>query len=110
MPVNLRENVEETIQDGSVGESKCAIVRYVDNDNGCKELKHCVFYQCQNFIANMDTIYRVEKLLPAYNLEELEANGNPIACFTVYIGTDGSNVEYDVRMTETAQRNVHYPY
>lgn len=58
----------------------------------------------------MDILNRVEKLLPAYNLEELEANGNPIACFTVYIGTDEWNVEYDVRMTDTAQRAIHYPY
>lgn len=33
VPVTLRENVEETIQDDAVGESKCAIVRYVDNND-----------------------------------------------------------------------------
>lgn len=34
--------------------------------------------------------------LPAYDEEELEAIGNPVACLTVYIGTHGSNVVYDV--------------
>lgn len=56
----------------------------------------------------MDPLCRIEKLLPAYNLEDLEAHGNPIACFTVHIGTDVSNVEYDVSIT--AIKLIMKPY
>lgn len=34
--------------------------------------------------------------LPAFDDEELQTTGNPVACFSVYLGTKGSNVEFEV--------------
>lgn len=44
---------------------------------------------------NNCAIIRLETL-PAYDDEELQSTGNPVACFSVYIGSKGSNVEYEV--------------
>lgn len=47
-------------------------------------------------------IIRLETL-PAFDDEELRESGNPLGCFTVYMGTDPANVEYIVSSTSDFQ-------
>ncbi|KAJ4388041.1 hypothetical protein N0V93_008646 [Gnomoniopsis smithogilvyi] len=63
VPATLRNSVEDTITDDTVGESKCAIIRL--------------------------------ETLAGYKDEEFQATGSPVACFSVYTGTHGSDVVYD---------------
>ncbi|KAJ4415932.1 hypothetical protein N0V82_007053 [Gnomoniopsis sp. IMI 355080] len=77
VPVSLRENVEETVKENTVGQSKCAIIRL--------------------------------EILPGYDDEELQATGNPVACFSVYIGTHGSNVVYDRQINIYGERKPATP-
>lgn len=49
------------------------------------------------YVTDKEPSHRLETL-PAYDDEELQATGNPVACFSVYIGTNGSNVQYEVSL------------